>query len=632
MLLVLFQFVGAFAQDFEYSVFSIPEELKLNANSVVRKAHTEINIISQQSMTISTSKVVTILNAAGYENLQTTFYYDKYSKVKSIEGAIYNAYGTKLSRIKKGSFRDLSVNDDYPAFKGHGRLELKYTPVEYPFTIEMECTIESSNTADIPTWFLIEHYNESIESGSLLFNGNLDLGFKWFEVNFSDKYTIEKKSDDKGTIYLANKVPAVVPELAAPHLTQLVPHIIFTVERFSLEGEQGEASNFKELGDWYIRSFLQGAARLSNDTENNILKVMDTVKSSLEKAKSVYQYVQKHTRCVNVPLGLGGWRPMDAKEVAKLGYGDSKSLVNYTKALLDFVEVPSYYTLVYADEQGKRDVKEDIVRLQGNHVILQVPIKGKNHWLECSSFVSPFGLQCEHTDGRNALVLKPESSQIIKTGAFSTAQNKRVTTGRFAITEEGDIAGEIKVVSTGAEYERNYFLERRSKPKQFKYYVKRYANLNGLSIDTTIVANNRSVFEFTEAIKFEAKRFGKRVDNDLTFSLNAFSQQPLIYLKNKDRQYPIEILQGMTYVDEIQIDLPDGFVLGGELSGYHVETKYGRYKTEIQSISEQSVIYKREFVLNKGFYHKEEYEDFRLFMEQVTRNDVSKVELVERKK
>ncbi|MCB9425739.1 MAG: hypothetical protein H6584_01735 [Flavobacteriales bacterium] len=628
-MLMHLSFIGA--QDIEYSVFSIPEELKQNANSVIREAHTEITVLGQQKMTISTVRVVTILNESGYKNLQTTFYYNKYATIKSISGAIYNAYGTKLSRITKASFRDKSANDKYPVFKNIGMLELKYTPVEYPFTIALEHTVESSNTAVIPDWLLIEHYNESIEETSLVFRSASDIGFKWFEENFSQKYTIEKKNEADKIIYFASKVAAINPELSAPHLSNIVPKIVFSVEHFSLEGEVGTATNMKELGDWYFTSFLDGNDKLSKETKAKILTLVDTVKTPLEKAKLVYQFVQKHTRCVDMPLGVGGWRPAEAKDVAKIGYGDAKSLVNYTKALLDFVEIPSYYTLVYADEQGKRDIEHKYVRLQGNHVILQVPIKGKDYWLECSSFVSPFGLQCGHSDGRNVFVIKPEASAIVTTGAFGTSQNKRKTTGRYQITSEGDISGELKVVSCGSEYEHVFFLERRSEPKRLTYYKTRYANLNDLTVDSMTVANNRDLFEFTETFKFKAKRFGKIVNNDLTFSLNAFSQYPLMYEKNKNRAYPVEILLGRTYVDEILIDFPEGYAVQGELLNFDVDTKYGTYKTEVATVSDQTISYKREFVLHSGQYDVAEYEDFRLFLEQVMRNDVSKIELVERK-
>ena len=53
----------------------------------------------------------------------------------------------------------------------------------------------------------------------------------------------------------------------------------------------------------------------------------------IEKAKIVYKYMQEKTRYISVQVGIGGFKPMLAKDVDRLGYGDCKALSNYTKAL-----------------------------------------------------------------------------------------------------------------------------------------------------------------------------------------------------------------------------------------------------------------------------------------------------------
>jgi hypothetical protein len=59
-------------------------------------------------------------------------------------------------------------------------------------------------------------------------------------------------------------------------------------------------------------------------------------------------------------------------DVDRLGYGDCKGLTNYTKALLEAVDVPSYNTILYGDSY-KKDIESDFVSMQGNHMILAIP-------------------------------------------------------------------------------------------------------------------------------------------------------------------------------------------------------------------------------------------------------------------
>jgi hypothetical protein len=56
-------------------------------------------------------------------------------------------------------------------------------------------------------------------------------------------------------------------------------------------------------------------------------------KEPIMKAKLIYDYVQQKSRYVSIQVGIGGWKPMDASDVDRLGYGDCKGLTNYTKAL-----------------------------------------------------------------------------------------------------------------------------------------------------------------------------------------------------------------------------------------------------------------------------------------------------------
>ena len=83
---------------------------------------------------------------------------------------------------------------------------------------------------------------------------------------------------------------------------------------------------------------------------------------------------------------------MLASDVDKLGYGDCKALTNYTKTLLDAVDVESYYTVVYGGKRI-RNIDKEFSATEGNHVILCLPNEEDYIWLECTSQKTPFGLQ-----------------------------------------------------------------------------------------------------------------------------------------------------------------------------------------------------------------------------------------------
>lgn len=160
------------------------------------------------------------------------------------------------------------------------------------------------------------------------------------------------------------------------------------------------------------RKLIQDRDVLDVSTIEKIKSLVAGVTNPIEKAKIVYKFVQDKTRYISVQIGIGGWEPIAANQVDKVGYGDCKGLTNYTKALLDAVGITSYFTLVYA--QQKRNIVKDFSSMQGNHAILNIPNNGNDIWLECTSQTISFGFLGDFTDDRDVLVVTPEGGIIKK--------------------------------------------------------------------------------------------------------------------------------------------------------------------------------------------------------------------------
>ena len=135
--LLLFS-VFSFGQKFEYSILTIPDSLKQNANAVVRLSEINIDVTSQKSMVIHSVQVTTVLNELGLKNLDLSENYDKNTRINKIEARSYDSFGKELKVYKRKDFRDVSVADGYSIFNDNRALYLVYTPITYPFTMIFE--------------------------------------------------------------------------------------------------------------------------------------------------------------------------------------------------------------------------------------------------------------------------------------------------------------------------------------------------------------------------------------------------------------------------------------------------------------------------------------------------------------
>lgn len=612
------------AQKSEYSILKISDSLKENANAVARLDQMDITITSQRSMNIKSQRIVTVLNEKGIRDIDAYQSYNKSISIKNIEAVVYDAFGNEIKKIKRKDFKDQSAVGGGTLFSENRVVYLEYTPISYPFTIVYNSEIETSNTAFIPQWYFLGGSYLSVEKCILNVTYPDNLGFKKKEFQFSG-YNIKKTADTKTNLsYVATHIMAQKSEDFSPDGVDLYPRVMMGLENFHLEGVDGTATTWEAFGKWYGEKILSGTTVLPEETKAKMKALVGDEKDPIKKAKIIYDYVQKKSRYVNIAIGIGGWKPMLASDVDRLGYGDCKALSNYTKALLQAVDVPSYNTILYGDHY-KSNIQSDFVSMQGNHMILAIPNGSNYTFLECTSQDDPFGYQGTFTDDRDVLVVKPEGGEIVRTKIYEDLKNTQKDKGTYTIDENGNLSGSIAIISEGTIYSEKMDIEHLQPTEKEAHYKDYWDNINNLKLGKIAFTNDKENVRFTEDLHLTAINYGAISANKMIFTVDAFNQNSKNIKRVRNRKNPFQIQRGYLDSDEIEINLPAGFTIEFLPSNYELKGKFGEYKTEIIKKENNKLTYKRSMLLNKGNYSNKEYDEFRLFMEQVSRNDNAKI-------
>ena len=172
---------------------------------------------------------------------------------------------------------------------------------------------------------------------------------------------------------------------------------------------------------------------------------------------------------------------------------------------------------------------------------------------------------------------------------------------------------------------KKYRLEKLPPTENEEHYKRYWDNINNLKINKTTFSNDREKISFTENARISAVNYGTISGNKILFVVNAFNQYSENLKKSRNRKTPFEIQRGFLDNDEISIVLPNGFSIEALPDNVDLTTKFGVYKTEIIKKDGSHLVYKRSFLLKKGLYPKEEFEEYRLFIEKIGRNDNSKI-------
>lgn len=615
---ILFSSVSSLqAQDYLKMLF--PVELTKNANSIVRLDETVVEIKRIDAMTYTHKRVVTVFNKKGNQDIDAFLHYSDLQKVKSIEARVYDAKGKEIKKFKKKHFTDISASDGFSLYTDARIYKIDYTPYAYPFTFVFEYEIKQSSTAFLPKWYPITNSLQSVEKSTyeIKNESGAKLNYKLLNQDLYEHIQVDYK--DNNIAIEAKLLTAFKNESYNASIFRFVPHAIMSLEQFHLEGIDAEIHNWTEFGQWKSENLLKGRDQISDATAREIEALVQGVESEKEKAKIIYQYVQQKMRYVSVQIGLGGWMPITAKEVDQVKYGDCKGLTNYTKALLKHVGVTANYTLIHNDT-NKKDIYEDVVALQGNHVILNLPLEDEEIWLECTSQDYPFGYIGLGNEDRNVVVITEDGGKIKRTPRLTEETNIQHSSAEINLSSDGLMNAQLERTSGGFQYQRRYGYASENSKDLIKSYNKEWSYIRDLNLLDFTFTNRKDEVQFVEHIEVASRKYTKQLGNLMVFPLNVFNQSISKPSKYSDRTTPFAVEHGYRDLDEYQFNLPETYEVDNLPEDVNLNNRFGVYKLSF-SHDEKHIYYSRELILKNGYYNKEDYSEFRDFLAQIEQND-----------
>ncbi|MFC4210707.1 DUF3857 domain-containing protein [Pedobacter lithocola] len=612
-----------FSQD-NYDVDLISSNLKNRANAIVRNEETIVDMRSTDNVMRLVKKAITVINKNGEDEARIVLFYDKNTSIQSIKGEVYNAAGKLTKKFTQNNFSDESAADGFSLFVD-SRVK-HFLPNEniYPFTIVYSYEIRYKQNLLIPDWVPKAADDVAVEKSSYTFICKPADELRIKAQNYVGKPEEVINDKQKSLIWKVNNLFAVKSEPYSPNAENYQTSVKIAPIQFDYYNHRGSYKDWNQLGKWVYADLLKGRSTLLPSTVATIKELVKNETTDKGKARKIYEFMQNKTRYISVQIGIGGFQPVAAADVDRLGYGDCKALVNYMQSLLNVVGIESYYCVV---EAGIEKVSLDPTfasMVQGNHVILCMPLKGDTTWLECTSQKIPFGFLGDFTDDRTVLACTPEGGKLLKTPKLQAENNRQIRHADLTVFSNGDVKGTIKTVYFGSQY--NNMENVVGKP-----FVEQQKLLSGIyDIDNiTFNAINYSqkkdaVPETNENVVLFLRNYGAVNNNKMLLQLNAFNVKSSVS-ESRNRIRPVYINRGYTDEDTIVYTLP-AEVLTDKLGENDKEFKnqFGEYISK-STLNGNKLTYYRKLIVNDGTFPAEEYAAFSKFINDVNSADQYKV-------
>lgn len=608
----------------EYAVRNIPENLKKDAYAVVRKDATKVEFTNFDKVKYSNHHVITILNESGLRYAFIPLYYGKRMNIVKFTATLYDQNGKEIRKLKSKDLKDISVYDDGALYNDYRFQYYEFTPTSYPFTVEYYQEYTTSNTISIPGWTPVDSYDVGIESSTYNLTNSSSINIRKKESGFED-WNVTKFEQGNSLNYSVQNIEPLQEEALSPVLSELTPKLSLIPDKFQLEGVEGSFENWKQFGKWYYENLLKNKRELSQKDKQAVSQLIKGVNDPIEKIRILYQFMQSKTRYVNVSVGIGGWEPFPATYVSDKSYGDCKALSNYMISLLNFVGIDAFYTIVYGNPNRKQNMDKDFASLQGNHIIVNVPLNDETIWLECTNQQTAFNYLGSFTNDRYAVSVKPEGAEIISTQKFPAAKNIEKINGNGELFPGGKLKMNLKIEDSGLQYDDVFQIYYKSEKDQTRMLKNQFSHLPNTELKNYEFTNDRNNAVFTTTIQIESNQYATIVGNDLMINLIPTERRKSGLKKDNHRKYPFDIKYGYTDILDFDLKLPTNYKISEDFKDIVFLDKFGSYQMSVRLNEDGNLNIYRVLMIKDGSYQKEDYNDFVEFLRKLSSFDNSKL-------
>ena len=614
------------ANDGDFAASKIDPALLKNANAVVRVDEMKFEIKSLTHTHLINHYAITILNEKGERWADFYEYYNKYREINSIEGILYDAEGKQINKIKKKDTKDESGVDggtlmDDSRFKVHNF----YYKV-FPYTIEYTIETTQKNTFSFPSWTAQSGGSISVEQSSMTVIFPTDYQIRYKAFNYDNK-PIEKIDNNKKLLtWSAKNLQAIIREPYAPMLHEIIPMVIFGPTDFQMDDYKGNMSTWKDFGK-FIYDLKKGRDQLPENIKQTVHAIADKITDPKEKISSLYKFMQDNTRYISIQLGIGGWQPFPASDVATKRYGDCKALTNYMYSILQEVGINSYYTLVRAGKFDKY-ITTDFPSQQFNHVILCTPLQQDTVWLECTNQTLQAGYLSDFTCDRPALLVDENGGKLIHTPIYSMNDNLQVRNIVGKLDDKGNLQINTKAVYHGLQQDDYHDLIKELSKEKLKDVLNELLSLSMYDIvDFEYKELNTRIPSIQENLNITANGYATVTGKRMFIQPNIMSKTNRKLSFDSTRKYNVVLDNEYIDIDSVEVEIPIGYAVESLPSNVNITSKFGKFTTTTK-VENNKLFYLRRVEQSSGKFPKEDFNVLVKYFETIYKADRSKVVLV----
>ncbi len=351
--------------------------------------------------------------------------------------------------------------------------------------------------------------------------------------------------------------------------------------------------------------------------------------SDLEKARLIYQYIQKNIRYSSVSFRQSAYVPQLASVTINTRLGDCKDLSSLFVSLATMAGLQTNLVLVDTKDNGLNEML--LPGVEFNHCIALLKTGGKQYYIELTDNNLPFGSMPKNLIGASSLVIPRQGDKVVAQSLMALpGDNKTRDMIRRTVNikvNENDLEISSEIYKTGAltSYTRSEYRsltgeKLRERMQQavsggFKNPVKvDKVSFKGLDELTDSTICNYTFTVHDEVVEVGEMKMFKIPFGDVVATIDNFSKD--------DRQFPLEYWR-YEDVDEyetiVNVTIPEGMKLVEIPKDESITFNKSRYTLQYKTNVPGKITVIRKASLSRDNVSPKDYPAFKEFMKKIVK-------------
>ena len=615
--------------DHLYDVRNIPRSLREGASAVIREDALTVDVADDESATETYRRVVTVFKPEGRGYGALNLGYDRYRKIKDVDGALLDQAGDEVRTLGGDDIKDESAIAGFVLYEDARVRKMHLYHDTYPYTVVFTYRLKYDGYVGWPSWEA-QDSDDPVEHTrfEVILPAAETLRY-WTSDSTAKPVITAPEKGRTSYVWESRNLPELTEDQMDEDIERRTTVVHVAPGKFRYADIPGDMTSWLAFGRWE-GDLYTGRGVLPDAAVADVRAAIAAARGTREKIDTLYRYMQARTRYVAVELGIGGHQPFDARYVHEMRYGDCKALSNYMVSLLHAAGITAYPALVSAGGYRSR-VVEEFPSDRFNHVIVCVPEGKDSLWLECTSAWNPPGHLGTFTENRPALLMTPGGGSLVHTPASRAADNRCGWSGRITIEPNGGAHAAITNIRTGDQSDNARYEMISASPSEKEDWLMGELEVPGTVLRTHTEEGLRSLsgllrISLTADMPVLASRSSGRLF--LQPNLTDRSFKPLRDIKG--RRSPARLPYPYVDTDSLLYVLPQGFVSEALPAPVVLMTPFGRFFSATIAQGDTALFYMRRIELDRAEIPAASYNDYAAFLRAVSKADKAQVVLRQR--